>query len=435
MSFWSAVADLVVPKPDVNERSASEFPDMNEQLAAIRRAQAGARPWRPASVDEAMGVPAILGAVTLIANTVGSLSLEAYRRGQLITTREDVPRLIIRPNPLTAPRAFFRDTALYLATRGEAWWWVAKRDPRDGSAMSLFPVPPWEVKVEENQRNRLRPTILWNNQEIPNEDMRQITYLPGTFGRGKGPLQLAGAAVSVGVEADHWAANFFSGSVPSFVGETDLDLDEAELLQLDAQWVEKPNNLPRWLTQGIKLANSPFDAQKAQMTETRQFQVAEVARMFNMPGSLLEHNMAGSSLRYQNDETIWSDFQRRCLRPNYLEPIQQEISDLLTRSTIARFNTDELLRASDKTRAEVYEKLVPIGVMTREEARRSEGLASGNTDFEPVPVSPPSTVPTRLPFERSALQDLHCPKCGRMAGRVAGPAEIQCKRCGTLVAA
>src|SRR5690606_20964634 len=144
-----------------------------------------------------------------------------------------------------------------------------------------------EVTVEENTRNVLEPVIKWNNRQIRNEDMVQITYLPGTDGRGKGPLQHAGAAVSVGVEASNWAANFFSGSVPSIVGETDLDLDETELLALDAQWVEKPANMPRWLTQGIKLGETPFNAEKAQLTETRQFQVGEVARMFTMPGDLL----------------------------------------------------------------------------------------------------------------------------------------------------
>jgi HK97 family phage portal protein len=295
-------------------------------------------------------------------------------------------------------------------------------------------VPPWEVMVEENQRNRLRPTIKWNDTVMPNEDMRHLTYLPGSDGRGLGPLQLAGVAVSITVEAEHWAANFFSGAMPSIIGTTEQEMTEDELSALDAQWSEKPNNLPRWLTQGLTLSEPPYNAEKSQLTETRQHEVGNTARMFNMPGALIEYQMSGASLRYTNDETIWADFQRRCLSPHYLEPIEQEISDLLTRSTVTRFNLDQLLRASIQTRAEVYDKLVPIGVMTVEEARAKEGLSAGSADFQPVPQSQPQAVPLRLAFERS-LQDVHCGKCGRLVGRAAGAFETRCKRCGEMVRA
>lgn len=430
MSFWSGLASLFVPQPD-HQRDAWDFPPLDEQMRAITSRNASARPWRPASVKEALGVPAIWGAVSLISNTVGTLSMEAYRRGLLM---EDAPRLIERPNPFSVPRVFFRDTAFYLATRGEAWWWVAQRDPRDGTALSLVPVPPWEVVVEQNDRDRLRPTIKWNDRVMRNEDMRQITYMTsGADGRGTGPLQQSGAAVSVAVEADAWAANFYSGAMPSIVGTTDQELDEEELLAFDRQWLEKPNNLPRWMSLGMKLEEPPYNAQKAQLTETRQHQVSEVARMFLIPGSLLEYNMPGASLRYQNDEQIWRDFQGRCLSPNYLEPIEQEISDLLPMSTAARFNLDQLLRSDAKTRAEVYDKLIPLNVITSEEARRKEGYAPGAVDFAAVRPSPPQAVPERLPFERSALQDVHCAKCGRLVGRAAGAFETRCKRCGEMV--
>ena len=95
---------------------------------------------------------------------------------------------------------------------------------------------------------------------------------------------------------------------------------------------EKPNNLPRWLTSDMTLSEVPINPQKAQLTEIRQIQVGEVARMFDMPGPMLEYQMSGSSLTYRNEEDIWTDFQRRCLSPHYLEPMQQEMSDLLTRS-------------------------------------------------------------------------------------------------------
>jgi HK97 family phage portal protein len=443
MSFLSNAARLLIgpvadkPEPPVTlqARSHYEYPAFETQMHEIWNRR-GHDTYRSASVKEALGVPAIFGAVSLISNTVGSLSMEAFRKGVRMPM-EDAPRLIQRPNPFSTLRDFLRDTAYYVATRGEAWWYVAVRDPVDDSPMSLYPVPPWEVTVSIEDNDRLRPVIKWADRIIPNDRMRHITYLPDHDGlRGLGPLQLCGAAVSVSVEAQEWAANFFSGSIPSIIGTTEQDMTDDELRQLDNQWVEKPSNLPRWLTNGMVMSDSPFDPEKAQLNEARQSNVGDVARMFSMPGSLLEHQMSGSSLTYRNDEGIWTDFQRRCLSPHYLEPIEQEMSDLLTRSTVSRFNLKQLLRSDAKTRMEVHQLAIETGIYDANTAAIEEGYEPGNADFAPVPFAAPQAVPSSLPPDRelrTALEDVRCPKCGKLAGRVSGAAEIRCQRCRSLV--
>lgn len=439
MSFLSSVGALFLegigPVDVAARHTTSEFPSFEEQMATIRNRTR--LTFRAASVDEALGSPAIFGAVTLIANTVGALSMESFRNGDRMPQAE-APRLTQRPNPFSTPREFWRDTAFYLATRGEAWWWIAARD-LDRNPLSLYPVPPWEIIVEPNDRDRLRPTIRWGDRIIPNDDMRQLTYLPGRHGRGVGPLQKCGAAVSISVEAEQWAANFFSGSIPSMVGTTELDMTAAELTALDNQWLEKPPNLPRWLTNNMKMSESPFNPQKAQLNESRQANVGDVARMFTLPGPLLEYQMSGSSLQYRNDETIWTDFVRRCLSPNYLEPIEQTMSDMLTRSTVGRFSTRQLMRASAKERMEVHNLAIPLGIYDAETAAREEGYTAGGTDFAPVPLALPQAIPSSLPPDRvlgrAALTDLRCPKCSKLLGRVSGAAEVSCPRCRTMVAA
>jgi HK97 family phage portal protein len=427
MAFLETLARAFLGNPeDFQERS--EFPGMDEQIAAIRRTQYAERPWRPAAVSEALGVPSILSAVSLISGVAGSLSMEGFRAGSLMA---DAPRLIQRPNPRTTPGVFYRDTAFYHASRGEFWWWIAHRDI-DGNADALYPVPPWELTVTANQNDRLRPEIKWGSRVMRNEDMRQHMYLPGPDGlRGVGPLQLAGAAVSVAHEASHWAANFFSGNLPSLVGTTDQDLDETDLKALDAQWAEKQGNTPRWLTQNMKLEAAPFDAQKAQLTDTRSFQVGEVARMFLIPGPLLEYQMSGSSLTYRNEEDIWTDFQRRCLSPQYLEPIEQEMSDLMPRTTVGRFNLEQLLRADTKSRYEAWKFGMDAGWLTAEEVRKKEGLEPGNVDFAPVPFSPPGADLNPIPQNRS-MAPVRCSSCNWLFGELSAPYSVACRRCKTL---
>lgn len=390
-----------IPRDEVQVRTA--YASWEQQVAAFHRLP---QPWSVASPEEAMTVPAIFRAVTLIANTVGMLNLETYRNKILLTDPLEVPRITIRPNPLTRPRVFWRDSAYYLASRGEAWWWIARRDV-DGNPISLFPVPPWEITVEANSRNRLQPTIKWADRVMPNEDMRQITYMPDRTGlRGEGPLQKCGAAVSVAVEAQEWAANFFSGSIPSIIGQTDEPLSPEEAAILDEQWSEKPSNVPRWLGFGVKVEDFRVDAQKAQMVETRRFNDGQAAVMFGIPGSLLEYSMPGASLTYQNVEGEYMKFLRTCLQPNYLEPLEQEMSDLLTRTHTTRFNTNEVTRADIKTRSEVFKTLVEAGV-AKEVAAQIVGFETLDPDainVAPVPASPPGANIDRVfPDVRTAI--------------------------------
>lgn len=442
MALWDMVTRFLALDPMAEQaRSIEEFPDLETQLANLHRQPSV---WRAASIEEALGVPAILSAVSLIANTVGSLSMEAYDQGRLITDQLLVPRIVVRPNPYSTARDFYRDTAFYLATRGEAWWWVARRDV-DDLPMSLYPVPPWEVTVAQNDRNRLFPTIEWQGRKMENRDMRHITYLPDHMNlRGVGPLQFCGAAASVAVESQEWAANFFAGNLPSVIGESEVPMDETELKALDAQWLEKDkSNLPRWISGGMKLKDFAIDPAKAQLNEQRDFQVGEVARMFEMPGALLNYNAPGSSLTYQNDEQVWSDFQRRCLGPHYLEPIEQEMSDLLVRTKAGRFNLKQLLRADAKTRFDTYAIGVPLGVYSVEEARQEEGLAPGNVDFMPVPSALPSSIPSILPPDTNprSVDPVRCDgkrilkgllrPCGKLLAE-AGPFIGRCPRCDKM---
>ena len=161
MTIAERIAGLFLPPTEPQRLRVVEGVQIDEAVIKLRTRTQSPN-WNAVSVREALGVPAIFGAVSLIANTVGSLSLEAFRQGNLLA-QEDAPRLIIRPNPFSTPRAFFRDTAFYLATRGEAWWWIAARDT-DGVPMSLYPIPPWEITVAANDRNRLRPKITWGKQ-------------------------------------------------------------------------------------------------------------------------------------------------------------------------------------------------------------------------------------------------------------------------------
>lgn len=377
-----------------------------------------ARPWRAASIRDALGVPAIFGAVNLIANVTGSLTMRALRN-EVELPPSDRPRVIVRPDPFIIPREFYRGSAYNLASRGETWWWAAARDT-DGMAISVINVSPAEVTVEEDPADLRYPIIKWRGIKMRNEDFRQLVYAkePGSL-RGHGPLQMCGAAISVAVESQEWAANFYAGGgrppliikAAGSLGENpDFPDAKTEAQALRAQWMDQDTNTPRVIDDGIEDIKYPPElAQGSQMLEARAHQNIDVATMFNMDAELLNAAVAGSSLTYQNIGGRFDGFVRQCLRPNYLEVIEQTMSDFLPRAIVARFNTSALTLADIKTRFETYGVGIDKGILDAEEARKFEGWAPGDVENAAVPYSPPQAIPARLPIQlRTEPTEVRC---------------------------
>ena len=143
------------------------------------------------------------------------------------------------------------------------------------------------------------------------------------------------------------------------------------------------------------------------MLTSRDYQTGEAARMFGIPGTLLEYERLGLGLTYQNLGDVFDKFVRSCLSPNYLEPIEQAMTDLLPRSTMARFNLGALLRADAKTRWRSTRSPSPPGVHDAAEARVSEGLAPGYIETAPVPFAPPAALPP-LVAVRTEAEPVEC---------------------------
>ena len=370
--------------------SFADHPGLTEQLLTIQGLSTTS--WNPPSVREALSIPAVFRAVSFISTVVGSLTLEAWRNGLLM---EQAPALVSRPGAFSTPRDFYRDTAWCLATRGEYIWWVADREG-DGTARKFVLLPPHEVQVDWDRRFPLMRTYRWRNKDIPAVDIEHGTYVrePGQL-RGSGPLQLVGAALSAGVEANNWAARFFRrGGAPATRLHSDVQLDEGEAEKLASKWLEREGNEVRVTSGPITVEGHQIDPESAQLLQSRQQTAVDVATAFGMDAELLNAIASGASLTYQNVGQRFDNFVRSTLAPGYLEPIEHGISEHLSRTTVARFSLTSFLRADIKTQAEVYSTLIGAAVEATEAAKIA-GLDS-LVDTQPVPA--PEALPVgRIP--------------------------------------
>lgn len=417
--------------------------------------------WKVPTVKTALSVPAIQRAVSLISSTVGMLSMQGYRGGIVMDgmdSRPDSPRLVVRPDPDQTPYAFFSTSAANMAKYGEVIWWIPTRDA-DGLPAALVNVPLREVLVTFNWNDRRRPYYRWGQVEgtrySPANPDGQFVHIFYPLGepyalRGEGPMQLNAAAISVSVEAQEWAANFYgTGGYPREIikhagelgpqrtdefGNVDPSgMSEAERLKAD--WMFRDNNTPAVIDQRIEsITTNPVDPQGAQMLEARLYQNGDAARMFGLQGHFVEYVQRGTSLTYQSLEMAFTELVRTCLQPLYLEPIEQAMSDLLTRSTVARFNVKGFLRADIKTRYEVYALGIANGIIDAAYAQKEEGILPGDVEFAPVPASQPGVIPPFIPTVGSVLSNARCPKCNKLLAKtLASGSAVDCPRCKTEV--
>lgn len=366
-----------------------DHPGLTEQLLAIQGLSLTS--WTPPSIREAMTVPAVFRAVTMIANLIGSFTMEAWRNGQKM---EIAPRLVSRPGVFSTTRDFYRDTAYCLASRGEYIWKVVDRDD-EGMASKLLLLPPHEVQVTWDEDFPLMRQYQWRNKKQDAADIEHGTFArePGGL-RGIGPLQICGAALSVAVEADAWAARFFKrGGTPSTVLNSPVQLTAAESERLVDQWLLREGNEVRVASGGVKPESYQIDPEGAQLLQSRQYSAAQVATMFGMDAELLNAAISGSSITYQNVGQRLDNFIRITLGPNYMEPIEHGISERLTRTTVARFATTTLLRADIGTQANVYKTLVDAGM----DAAQAASIAGIDSLVDTLPVPAPEPVRIEVP--------------------------------------
>lgn len=406
--------------------------------------------WTAPSVPVALSVPAIQRAVSLISSTTGMLTMQAYRNGVVM---DRPPNIVVRPDPDQTPYAFFSTAAANMAKYGEVVWWIPTRDA-DGLPAALVNVPLRELLVTFNADDRRRPHYRWGKEEgtrySPANPTGAFVHVFYPLGepyalRGYGPLQLCNAAVSVAVEAQEWAANFYgtggwAREIIKHAGELDPTRRDAQGLadpdglaeaeRLKADWMYRDNNTPAVIDQRIEsISTNPVDPQSAQMLEARLHNNGDVARMFSMSGHWVEYVQRGTSLTYQSLEMAFTELVRTCLQPLYLEPLEQAVSDLLTRSTVSRFNTKGFLRADVKTRFDVHGIAIDKGIYDAEYARREEGIDPGDVEFAPVPAPQPTAIPQYIPAVGTVLA-VRCPKCNKFLAKSLGSgSELDCPRC------
>jgi HK97 family phage portal protein len=195
---------------------------------------------------------------------------------------------------------------------------------------------------------------------------------------GVGPLQAARHALSGYLDVDAYASDFYGQAVPQGTLATEQDIPPETAERYKAKWLESRDPV-RVLGSGLTFDALRLSPRDAAWIEARQWNAAEVARVYGVPAYKL--NLASESgMTYTNAQDLDRAYLRDCVS-SYTGPIEDALDDLTppgrgaSDETVVRFDFDALLRPNVTERFAAYAAALTGGWLTPAEVRKLEGLA------------------------------------------------------------
>jgi HK97 family phage portal protein len=355
------------------------------------------------NADTALTLVPVYSAIGLIARTVSCTPLHAYRK---ISDDErqrlgSLPQLFAILDLEGTLVSWLHRAIVSLATRGNAFGLITSRDGF-GFPTGIQWLHPDHVTVEDlflsGRGSYTDPVWRWNGREVPTEDMVHIPWFP-VPGRvlGLSPIGAAASAISTGVSAQIYAADWFGngGIPPGTMKNTARVLEEDEAVAIKARLVSSIRSR-KPIVYGADWDYSPIAIapHEARFVEVTQLTANQVAAIYDVPAERIGGN-TGGTLRYSSPEQDQIQLVTTCLR-NWYELLEHHFAAMLPNRQYVRFNVDSLIRADLAARYGAYKIARQIGLLSIDECRALEDLPPlpDGEGADHAPLAAPATDPT-----------------------------------------
>ncbi|BBF70198.1 phage portal protein [Sphingomonas bisphenolicum] len=327
----------------------------------------------PVTIDAALCVPAVLGAVTFMSRTMAALPLHTYagtekRDGDLAMLLNEAP------NAEWSSFEWRRYMWQQIFTGGRGPCWIERIGTKP---VAIWPMDPSLTTVA---RVRGRKIYRFEGREYPATDIIDVPFmLKVNQIDAYGPVNLGRKAIALAIAMNDFAATFFAGGgVPPLALEGPLPqgADAFKRAQADinrAIEMAKKAGTPFFgMPPGHTLKAIGIDPDKGQMTEARLFQIQEIARIWGLPPVFLQDLSRGT---FANTEQ--QDLQLvKHLIGQWAKAFEDELNLKLfgqrRRSLKVKHNLDGLQRGDFKSRIEGLARAINTGQLMPDEARALE---------------------------------------------------------------
>lgn len=330
------------------------------------------------SHKDAMKFSAVFAAIRIQSENIASLPKVIYedtQNGKVSRKDHPVYNLIhYQPNPLMNDYSFWSYITACVNGWGNAY---AVIETKNGFPVNLFPVHPSEVTPFVDGRElfydvKAKP---WKNTYSSAEILHfKLFSIDGV--NGVDPITMHRQSIAVGLAGDKFSAQFFekNGAIKGVL-ETDQSLGDKAYESFMKRFKGEGNHGTPLLEYGIKYKPVSISPDSAQALQTRQFQIQDVARIFNIPPHMLG-DLSRST--FSNIEHQDIQYVKYSLRP-LVKMLETEVEHKLFTSDErgklnVKFNLDGLLRGDMAARSNYYHNAILDGYMTRNEVRELENM-------------------------------------------------------------
>lgn len=333
----------------------------------------------------ALKLSAVYNAVEQISNDIAKIPFSVYKKeGQNRTSQSNHPanKLIsYEPNSLMTTFIFRKTVAVSLLLRGNA---LAKiNTDAIGNPISTDFIE-WEKVTDIRIKNgELIYIVKGYDQPLLASEVLHFKNLSHNGIVGVSIITYAAQQLNLAIEVQTFSAtNFENKGVRQGVVETDKVVTtgkSAIVASIKAAFSEKDATRVAVLDEGMKWKAITVTPQEAQIIEQARFSIEDIARWFNIAPHKIKSLQQSTN---NNIEQQSLDHVSDTIQPHITNFEQEYAKKLFTSKERAsgyyvRGNINVLLRADIQSRGEFISKMVTIGAMSRNEARRNEDMNDG----------------------------------------------------------
>lgn len=371
LARWLGFTDRTKDAPEGRTLTSASVPWAQDGWQPFNRVGPLDSPLATATPQRALSLGAVYAAVRLIAQSVSTLPVKAYRRdGDGRTPMPSLPPLFDQLVSAGELVPWLHRCVTSLALRGNAYGLKVNLDGY-GYPTQVEWLDPTLVTSDPRPG---KSGWLHNGREVPRDQMVHIPLfaLPG-HKVGFSPIAAFAQTLGVGLSAQNYAGDWFAaGGFPPGTFRNEVKTvtpEEAEAIKarlLSAIRTHAP------LVHGSDWKYEPISVppEEAQFIQTMKLTTNQVAAIYGIPPEMIGGE-SGSSMTYANVEQQQINFVMFTLRP-WLVTLEAAFSAWLPNRQYVKFNSDALIRADLKTRWEVNQIRLTTGAASVDEIRAQE---------------------------------------------------------------
>jgi HK97 family phage portal protein len=349
------------------------------------------------NVDRALSLAPVFAATSLIAASVSTLPVCAYRMvSGSPRPQSTLPELfaVMRNTGTLIPWLFRAVTSLLL--RGNAVGLITSRDdlgypvaiewlnPDDVSVLDSMPSGPGSFRS---------PVWYWMGRVVSADDIVHIAWytLPGRV-MGLSPIGAFASTVNAGLFVQDYGNTWFEtgGFPPGTFKNTEQEVDQKTATAMGAR-LDHAMRRRRPLVYGKDWEYKPISVppNEAQFVEAAHLSANQIAAIYHLPAEKVGGQPPGG-LHYTTAEMDQIDVAMFGVRP-WVEVLEGAFYALLPGEVYVKLDLAALVRADLKTEHEVYQIDLAAGIRTVNEIRARMDLAP--LPPQPKPAPPPPATP------------------------------------------